>query len=154
MSRLKPVGEASPKLGYQKKTAAKQIFGKGQDMTQKTLYEVTVDGKITYGHKLAVNSKGQWVLEEKGTGNVLTVEKAYVAEVMPYTVAIKFCGVGNDYNFFAKEGDVEVGDIVYVRGYNDWGRVSAIGTKSKRATVWLNGAKLASTEIINEGEAD
>lgn len=114
------------------------IKAKGtNEMTNSTpkLYEITKDEEVVYGYKLAVNSAGQWVMETKGTGNIVAVDKSQVEEVMPHTVAIRFNNdtLGSDYHFFSDKGSVEVGKF-YLNENFDIFKVVSVDTKSKTAT--------------------
>ncbi len=84
---------------------------KGTDMSAKKLYEITTANGTEYGHKLAVDSTGKWVMEIKGTGAVLAMDKNKVAEVLPYTIGIKFLGNKTMYQYLAEVGTVEVGGL-------------------------------------------
>jgi hypothetical protein len=128
-----PVGELFGSDG-------KPIEKKESEMaTEKTLYEITRMGDLkSYGYKLAVNSAGQWVMEIKGSGDVVAVDKATVSEVIPYTVGIKFAQQGQTYNYFNEAKDLVEGDALVMDGYGSGdyqvALVVAVDTKSKEAT--------------------
>lgn len=106
----------------------------------------------TYGHKLATNSAGKIVFEVKGTGALLTVDKADLIEVMPYTVEVYYLGDNSHgYSFFAKEGEVKEGDLVVCRGYSNLMIVTKVNTRSRAATKWLKGSVLSVAKVL-EGE--
>jgi len=78
-------------------------------MTEKKLYQINTPlDDVKYGHKLAVNSAGKWVMEVKGTGEVITCDKNDVEEVMPYTVSIQFETGKQIYSYLAEKGSVEL----------------------------------------------
>lgn len=82
---------------------------KENTMAEKKLYQINNDfGGVKYGHKLAVNSAGKWVMEIKGTGEVITCDKDDVEEVMPYTVSVQFQTGKQIYNYLAEKGSVEL----------------------------------------------
>ena len=95
---------------------------KENTMTEKKLYQINIStaGVMTaagvthtvftvkYGHKLAVNSAGKWVMEVKGTGEVITCDKDDVEEVMPYTVSVQFETGKQYYSYLAEKGSVEL----------------------------------------------
>jgi hypothetical protein len=126
-----------------------------KENTMTKLYEMTIDGKQKFGNKLAVNSSGDWVMEIKGEGTVMSVPKANVAEVVPYTVSVKFCVLGEQktYAYFSTKGDWEVGDFVIIdsAASNGLATVTAVNSKSPAATKWLTGLKLQGT-YIKSGE--
>jgi hypothetical protein len=115
----------------------------------KTLYSFTkTDGTVGYGSYLATNSSNQFVIEEKGTGAILTFDKDQLEEVLPYTYAVKF---GNsEVHYVGKPGCVEKGDIVLSNsGDSNFavGRVVAVDTKSKSARAKFTGVKLITAPI-------
>lgn len=101
-----------------------------------------------YGVYLVTDSKGRYVLEEKGTGKILTYDKELLEEVKPYTVNVKFL-VGNDqdYSYLGVEGQVSVGDLVLLQPNNSLVVVTKVDTKSDKATKELKG-KVIKTEDI------
>lgn len=128
--------------------------------TNKTLYEMQIaeagnSTRMAFGHRLAVNSQGMWIMEERGTGLVHVMPKELVIEVMPYTVGIKFIGGSRVYHYYAKEGQVNVGDLVMLDkgGAQSFAEVVEVDTKSRVANVWLTGWRVGvSMRIDNEGE--
>lgn len=103
-----------------------------------------------FGTLLATNSAGLYVMEMKGTGEVLTFAKADVEEVKPYTVRIKFQDSTTEYDYLSRKGDVEKGDMVIVDGSGSFAKVVAVDTKSDRATKELVGRKVVTAPF---GEA-
>lgn len=108
----------------------------GED-TMTKLYEVKEsDTATTFATKLAVNSSGLWVMEEKGTGRVFTATPSSAEEVMPYTISVQFFGMGNalkDYSYFAAKGAFEVNQV-FMMDSNSICRVTGVDTKSIYAT--------------------
>jgi len=105
------------------------------DMTK--LYEIKQEGKETlYGTKLAKNSAGQWVMEVKGTGQVITADPNQVEEVLPYTIGVNFESKGQTYHYTSEAGVAEVGDLFVVDAPSGRAivQVSGVDTKSKSAT--------------------
>jgi hypothetical protein len=98
----------------------------------------TFEPKQHFGHHIGTNSLGQWIMEIKGTGKVVAVDKSTVEEVLPYTVGVKFLGGGNStvYSYFSEKGKFEPGFYLY----NDRDgnavivQLVAVDTKSKSAT--------------------
>jgi hypothetical protein len=112
-----------------------------------TLYQ-TKEETPRFGTKLAVNSAGKYVLEMKGTGEVLAFAPADVEVVMPYTVRVRMSGgkTGGEYDFFSVPGALKKGDCVGTVGYGIV-VVTAVDTKSSRATKPLRGRKLVSEPL-------
>jgi hypothetical protein len=100
------------------------------------LYEITVDGKKLYGHKLATNSQGHWVMEVKGTGEVFAVDKSCVEEVLPHTIGVQYETGKMVYHYFADAGKYQVGEFYILDAPS--GRVivqvTEVDTKSVNAT--------------------
>jgi hypothetical protein len=112
-----------------------KISTEGKD-DMETLYEVN----DKFAKKLAVNSSGLWVMEEKGTGTVFTSDKKDCKEVVPYTVEVRFTqnfGESKGYQYTSVEGRFNVGDLLWMpcAGQGEgFARVVAVGTKSRSAT--------------------
>ncbi len=109
--------------------------GKKEDAMSK-LYEIKHEGKVLYGNKLAVNSLGHWVMEIKGTGEVISVDQVMVEEVMPYTIGVQFETGKTTYHYLSEKGKYNVGDVCILDA--PMGRaivnVVAVDTKSQSAT--------------------
>lgn len=117
--------------------------------TTKTLYSFTkADGTVGYGTYLATNSANQLIVEEKGTGAILTFDKDQLEEVLPYTFAVK---IGkNETHYVGKPGCVQKGDVVMLSMADteySIGRVTAVDTKNKNARAKFNGVKLVTQAI-------
>lgn len=114
-------------------------------MAEKTLYSFLVDGKEAFGHKLAVNSTGQWVMEVKGSGAVVAVDSRNIEKVMPYTIAIQYKEGGTVYHYFNEARDLVENDFFINSTAFDGGggfsyqigRVVAVDTKSESAKAEL-----------------
>lgn len=72
--------------------------------------------KIVFKHrqeildKLAVNSNGDWVMEEKGTGQVFTAQASSCEEVKPYTILVRNTMQNQANHYTAKKDEFNVGD--------------------------------------------
>jgi hypothetical protein len=117
---------------------SENLKGETKMVTEKTLYEIKRGDETLFGHKLAINSQGQWVMEVKGSGDVVAVDKATVSEVIPYTIGIKFHGKGDTYSYFDEKRSVTKGDVLVVdsvvKAEFCLAVVSDVDTKSKTAT--------------------
>lgn len=101
------------------------------------LYEWKDENKNTvYGTKLATDSSGNWVMEVKGTGNVVSVPKGSVEKVMPYTVSVRFSTTEKTYAYLSEAGKVDKGDFVLTNAPSGFAivQVVAVDTKSASAT--------------------
>jgi hypothetical protein len=121
---------------------------KGNTMNE--LFEINVDGKATYGFKLAMNSENKLVMEEKGTGKIIVVSVEDVKEVVPYTVTIVSFDGNNAYNYTVEPGKLQVNDVVIhsAKGQTNAriGYVRELDTKVKGASQFA-GTRLVSEKI-------
>lgn len=115
----------------------------------KKLY-VTKEETPRYGHILATNSAGKFVMELRGSDEMITIEKNMVEAVMPYTVDVKFIGASKDepYSFFSNAGDLAAGDLIYMPKYNYFGYVMKVDTRQEKATMWIDGIRLVPGAVI------
>lgn len=129
-------------MPYEEETNQKE-----EKMTNK-LYEITLGEETKFGAKLAVNSAGEWVMEIKGTGEVLAVDPKACQKVVPYSVNIQFLhgGRSGGYSYLADKGEFEVGDFL-VQTNGNFAQVTAVDTKSEKATKRFEGWKLQATKI-------
>jgi len=79
-----------------------------------TLYEVHTDKEDIFAHKLATNSKGEWVMETKGTGEVFSVDPKLVEEVRPYTIGVQFSSGTKIYHYLSEAGAVDEGEFYLI----------------------------------------
>jgi hypothetical protein len=101
------------------------------------LYEITVDGdKKLYGQNMAVNSQGLWVVEIKGTGEVLAVDKSCVEEVMPHSIGVQFETGKQVYHYLADAGRYQVGEFYILDAPHGRAivQVTAVDAKNVNAT--------------------
>ena len=90
-----------------------------------------------YGHYLATNSQGEWVMEVKGSGMIMAIAKDKVQEVLPYTINVKFVDSGTTYSYLANKDQFPVGFyLVKAYSHDGWqiAHVTAVDTKSNKAT--------------------
>jgi hypothetical protein len=103
-----------------------------------TLYQFTVNADTKYGTYLATNSQGMFVIEEKGSGVIYTVNKDVVEEVMPYTIDVVFLGSAGDtvYGYLAEANKYNVGEVYLLKAPLGHSLVAVVkvDTKSKKAT--------------------
>ena len=129
--------------------------------TEKKLYEwkQDVDGKTVdfFGHHIATNSEGKWVMEVKGTGGTIVVVDAKdVNRVMPYTVAVRFTeqrGGMDAYHYLTVKGAVKEGDLLIIdtdSHGSSFARVTKVNTQSDKATKWLRGTVVQGTPLPGE----
>lgn len=149
-SKRKINGYSNRFLQYEEALPQQKVQQKENTMT---LYEVKAKGidTVRYATYLATNGKGEWVMEEKGSGDIFTTAKEDAAEVMPYTFGMKFSGGGIIYHFLSKEGQVKVGDMLMRLDAGEYtgsvGLVTAVNTKSKTATKEFVGVRLLSEPV-------
>jgi hypothetical protein len=115
------------------------------------LYQ-TNEATPRFGTLLTTNSQGDLVLEMKGAAGAVEVFKANeVTVVTPFTFGVKFGGIGQEYSYLGKEGEVEVGDLLVLdespRGELNVAKVTGVNTKSSNATKTFKGVKLVTKRI-------
>ena len=112
----------------------KEIKGEWKDNDMGKLYEITATGRVVYGHKLATNSQGQWVMEAKGTGEVFAVDKSYVQEVLPYTIGVQFETGKSTYHYLADAGKYQTGSFYLMDAPNGRAIVQVVAVDTKHAS--------------------
>lgn len=122
----------------------KPTHKKGKTMSKQELYEIPANELNPFDHtskfaiKLAENSAGKWVMEIKGTGEVVAIDPSKVVKVIPYTIGIKFQPNGTIYHYRAKSGQYQVGDFCIVSSAITDGfsivQIVEVDSKSDRAT--------------------
>lgn len=115
------------------------------------LYQ-TNEATPRFGTLLTTNSQGDLVLEMKGAAGAVEVFNASaVTVVTPYTFGVKFGGIGQEYSYLGKDGDVEVGDLLVLdespRGDLNVARVTGVNTKAGNATKTFKGVKLVTKRL-------
>jgi hypothetical protein len=113
----------------------------------KTLYSFTVDGKTAYGTHIGTNSQNQYLIEEKGTGQIHVFEKSALEEVVPYTFSASISG--KDTHYVGTPGALQKGDVLLYTGSNtpQVAVVTGVDTKNKSARAKFKGAKIV-TEAL------
>jgi hypothetical protein len=104
------------------------------------------DGTTGYGTYLTTTSSGDWLVEEKGPGDISgTIHvkpKTAFTEVVPYTFSVK---VNNrELHFVCEEGKVKKGDVLLYTGGNEPAMVvvTRVDTKSKTAIDKFSGSRI------------
>lgn len=116
-----------------------------------TLYQFTVNNDTKYGTYLATNSQGMFVMEEKGSGVIYTVNKDVVEEVMPYTIDVVFLNSTDTvYGYLAETNKYKVGDVYLLKTLLGHSLVTVVkvDTKSKKATKDFNPISKITTETL------
>ena len=134
---------------YDKQTEQKDT----EEMADKKLYEVELEGKTKYVTKIGIGQDGRWVVEPKGGGEPFAVDKDTLKEVIPYVIGVTFPGNRTVYHYKAEKGKYKVGEILAVDQADieadRWGlvRVAEVGvtasTKVNQATKELTGVVLS-----------
>ena len=123
---------------------------KGQENMKGKLFQ-TKEADVRFGIGLAVNSRGEYVLEIKGTGDLVAFNKKDIELVMPFTYSVQFNGAGTEYSYLGREGAVQPGDLLLktdgTKGITI-AQVTAVNTKSEKATKYFEGVKIK-TEVLN-----
>ncbi len=113
---------------------------KEKAMNTNTLYQFfsVTDDATLFGNHIGTNSQGLWIMETKGTGRIVAVDKKDVEEVLPYSLGVKFLnGNGTVYNYLADKGKYDLGFYLMKdkMGETVIVQVVSLDTKSKIAKV-------------------
>jgi len=117
-----------------------------QKMNSTALYEVKVGETTKFANYLATNGKGDYVFEEKGSGDVFTAPKGSEQEVMPYTVDVKYSNGTNTYGYISKEGQFSKGDAL-VTPEGSFAMVVNVNTRNKSAIKEFVGSRLVTAPL-------
>ena len=96
-----------------------------------------------YGTYLATNSCGQYVIEEKQTGQIVTMSADEVEEVLPWTFSAKN---GNTEKHFTGPDTIKKGEVLLQPKTTKFWVVTDVDTKNKTATKF-NGVRIITEEI-------
>ena len=101
-----------------------------------------------YGTYLATNSCGQYVIEEKQTGNIVTMHPDYLEEVIPWTFSASSDGLKEKH--FTGPDTVKKGDVLLQidsrSSKSKFWVVTDVNTKNKSATKFV-GRRVVTEEI-------
>ena len=96
-----------------------------------------------YGTYLATNSCGQYVIEEKQTGNIVTMHPDYLEEVIPWTFSAKH---GGTEKHFTGSDTIKKNDVLIQTRTSKFWVVTDVDTKNKTATKFV-GVRVVTEEI-------
>ena len=124
-----------------------------ETMTNSTqLYSFTKeDGTTSYVTYLATDSSGNWVVEEKGSGNsagtIHTLPKESFTEVVPYTFSVNVNG--RTEHFGGAEGTVTNGEVLLYTAPSPpvMVVVNGLNTKCKTAKLKFKGHRIQTTPL-------
>jgi len=103
----------------------------GEEVNTMTLFEFEKDGKKVIASKLMEKSNKEWIMEIKGSGEVLVVDASTVSEIVPYTIDVLIDGRESSYR--AEKGEYKK-DEVYVMGKTlTLAKILKVDTKKKNA---------------------
>jgi hypothetical protein len=117
-----------------------------------TLYTIKLaEGKTTYGTKVGVNSANKFLMEEKGTGEILVVAPDAVEEIVPHTVSVTPLDSDRiESHYMVEPGKLVAGDLVLhgAKGSKIFsiGIVRFVDTKCKTAKEF-RGVKLVTVAV-------
>jgi hypothetical protein len=86
----------------------------------------------------------------KDGSGVRSFAKKEVEVVMPFTFSVQFNGVGTEYSYLGKEGTVKIGDLLLKQDGTKGitiAKVTAVNTKSDKATKYFDGVKIVTESI-------
>ena len=96
-----------------------------------------------YGTYLATNTAGKYVIEEKQTGNIVTMSADDVEEVIPWTFSAKN---GNTEKHFTGNDTIQKGEVLLQTKTSKFWVVTGVNTKNKNATKFI-GRRIVTEEI-------
>ena len=112
-------------------------------MNKEQLFTWTDDNGQHYGTYLATNTAGKYVIEEKQTGNIVTMSADDVEEVIPWTFSAKS---GSTEKHFTGNDTIKKGDVLIQTRARKFWIVSDVDTKNKTATKFI-GRRVLTEEI-------
>ena len=113
------------------------------NMSKEQLFTWTDKDGQHYGTYLATNSSGQYVIEVKQTGHIVTMHPDYLEEVIPWTFSAKS---GSTEKHFTGSDTIEKGDVLLQTRTSKFWVVSDVNTKSKTATKFV-GRRVVTEEV-------
>ena len=127
-----------------------KIYEENDVADSKTLYSLTrEDGTIVYGVHVGTNSQNKFLIEVKGTNEIILADKAQLEEVVPYTFKVRI--TGRDQHFQGEPGKFKKGDVLIYTGNGadkvEIAMVTAVDTKNKGATGTFKGIKVLTEEL-------
>ena len=112
-------------------------------MSKEQLFTWTDKDGQHYGTYLATNSSGQYVIEVKQTGQIVTMHPDYLEEVIPWTFSAKN---GSTEKHFTGSDTIEKGDVLVQTRTSKFWMVTDVNTKNKTATKFV-GRRVVTEEI-------
>ena len=112
-------------------------------MNKQQLFTWTDDSGQHYGTYLATNTSGQYVIEEKQTGNIVTMHPDYLEEVIPWTFSAKNASIEKH---FTGPDTIKKGDALLQYKTSKFWIVTGVDTKNKTATKFV-GRRFVTEEI-------
>jgi len=112
-------------------------------MNKQQLFTWTDAHGIHYGTYLATNSSGDYVIEEKKTGNIVTMSPNLLEEVIPWTFSAKN---GSTEKHFTGTDTIKRGEVLLQPRTSKFWVVTDVDTKNKTATKF-NGVRIVTEEI-------
>ena len=100
-------------------------------LNMNSLYEVVVDGQTKIATKLMEKSNKAWIMELKGSGEVVVADPKDISEIVPYTIEVNVAGTTQHYQ--ADEGTYNVDDLFVMGKTLQLARVVKLDTKNKAA---------------------
>ena len=122
--------------------------GPDNTMETKTLYTFTnEEGKAVFGSHIGTNSENKFIIEVKGTGEIVVKDSKDLEEVLPYTFSVEIAG--KEIHYIGEPGKITKGDLLLHKTNGGYAiaQVKAIDTKNKSARSKFNGRRIL-TEAI------
>lgn len=114
----------------------------------KTLYSFTkANGTVAYGVHIGTSSSNNYLIEEKGTGEIHVLDPKSIEEVLPYTFSATISG--KETHYVCQPDAVKKGDfLLCTNGSNPQiAVVTAVDTKNKTARSKFRGKRLVLEDL-------
>lgn len=112
------------------------------------LYEIAdaINGTKRIGTKLMEKSKSAWIMEIKGSGEVVVVPANDCTEIVPYTIEVQFSD-NTTKHYYAEPGQYAKGDL-FIMGVNLlFARVTKVDSKGKALGDFHPSHRIVTTEV-------
>lgn len=117
-------------------------------MDTKTLYTFqNEDGKAVFGTHIGTNSENKFIIEVKGTGEIVVKDQKELEEVLPYTFSVEIDG--KEIHYIGEPGRITKGDWLLQKVGKSYSvvQVKAVDTKNKSARAKFSGRRVLTEEI-------
>lgn len=139
-----PWGTKGPKIINMK---IMNRFKENERMSRKLYTWQNAEGTTCYGTRLAVNSRGEWVMDPKGGGQPIAIEAERVAPVVPYSVKARDYRTGSVAHYrVSPQAGLQIGHMV-LQANGQLLTILETDTRSEKTSGPLRGIRIEGTPI-------